>query len=451
KTARILGDIIFINISFITAFYLRYMGNIPPRNFNIYYNMIPYISLFTVIIINLYNLYKDQLKRSAADIFYSFIPISLITVIFTTVLSYFSYAFAFPRSVILISFPVMIIIMVLWRLGILFMEKRLTSPQKIVIIGNFDETSKILNNIEKSTNGGFKVKCIIVKEKELTKKQRTKKEDLEVDIYYGFANIRNILKDIKPDNVFVANGLLEKDKKNILYISLEESWDVSIIPDFYEIILSGARLEHIGELPVFELKVEERNESQVIKRVFDFSIALIGLIVALPIMIITAVIIKLTSKGPIFYTQKRMSKMGKRFIVYKFRTMVNNAEKKTGPVLASENDSRITTIGKFLRKTRIDELPQLINVLKGDMSFIGPRPERPHFVNQFENEIPDYKYRHHIKSGITGLAQVYGYYSSSPEDKLRLDLLYAHKSSFVFDLKIILQTIKVIFMKDKAK
>jgi lipopolysaccharide/colanic/teichoic acid biosynthesis glycosyltransferase len=130
--------------------------------------------------------------------------------------------------------------------------------------------------------------------------------------------------------------------------------------------------------------------------------------------------------------------------------MVNNAEKKTGPVLASKNDSRVTKVGQILRKTRIDEIPQLINVVKGDMSLIGPRPERPHFVEQFENSIQDYKYRHRIKSGVTGLAQVFGYYSTDPEDKLRLDLLYANKASFVFDLKIALHTIKVMFMGHKA-
>jgi lipopolysaccharide/colanic/teichoic acid biosynthesis glycosyltransferase len=130
--------------------------------------------------------------------------------------------------------------------------------------------------------------------------------------------------------------------------------------------------------------------------------------------------------------------------------MVNDAEKNTGPVLAQENDSRITKVGKILRKTRIDEVPQLLNVLKGDMSIVGPIPERPHFVEQFEKDLPHYKFRHHIKSGITGLAQVHGFYDTDAEDKLRMDLLYANRRSLFFDIRIILETLKVIFMGHKA-
>jgi lipopolysaccharide/colanic/teichoic acid biosynthesis glycosyltransferase len=176
----------------------------------------------------------------------------------------------------------------------------------------------------------------------------------------------------------------------------------------------------------------------------------VGLLITLPLTVPAVILIKLESRGPIIFAQERVSRFGQRFKVYKLRTMVQNAEKETGPVMTGENDSRVTKVGKILRKTRIDEIPQLYNVLKGDMSLIGPRPERPHFVEQFENKIPDYKYRHRIKCGVTGLAQIFGYYSTDPEDKLRLDLLYANKASFVFDMKIILHTIKVMIMSNKA-
>ena len=135
--------------------------------------------------------------------------------------------------------------------------------------------------------------------------------------------------------------------------------------------------------------------------------------------------IKLTSPGPVFYTQKRVGRNNKVFQLYKFRTMINNAEARTGPVLSSEKDGRVTKVGRILRMTRIDEIPQLINVLKGDMSIVGPRPERPVFVEKYCKELPDYAYRHMINTGITGLAQVSGKYSTSPQDKLRYDLLYA--------------------------
>lgn len=160
--------------------------------------------------------------------------------------------------------------------------------------------------------------------------------------------------------------------------------------------------------------------------------------------------IKVDSAGPVFYTQERVGRNGKAFRLYKFRTMVQDAEKSTGPVLATANDNRITRLGRFLRASRLDELPQLINVLKGEMSLVGPRPERQHFVDQFSQAIPHYIYRTHVKAGITGLAQVSGRYSTTPQDKLRFDLLYAKTYSPLSDLRIMFQTLKVIFMKDKS-
>lgn len=139
-----------------------------------------------------------------------------------------------------------------------------------------------------------------------------------------------------------------------------------------------------------------------------------------------------------------------KFKLYKFRTMIVNAEKKTGPVLAYDRDPRITPLGRFLRASRLDELPQLFNVLKGDMSIVGPRPERQHFINEFTKDIPHFKYRIMVKAGVTGLAQVLGKYTTSPEDKARFDLLYIRNYSLWLDLKIMLRTLKVVFLKDKS-
>lgn len=447
RILKIGGDVFFINLSFIISFLIRYLGSIPSKNFEAYIDVAPYISILSIILIQLYGLYDNQLKKNITDIFYSFIPISFITVVFTTVLSYFIYAFAFPRTVLIITLPIMITFMMLWRYSMLLIEKAVSKPDDLVIIGNVKEIEKVINNLLKSTNGGYNIKGIIIKDD-----QNILESNLlnDVKVCTSFKNLQSSLLEMDPDVVLIAHGISEKYKKQILYISLDQRWQVSIIPDFYEILLSGASLEHIGELPVFEMKVEEKCDEVIIKRIFDFIIALVCIVITAPVMIIVSILIKLTSSGPIIYSQERISKNGRTFKVHKFRTMVDEAENRTGPVLASENDNRITPIGKFLRKTRIDELPQLYNVLKGEMSFIGPRPERPFFVNQFEEKIPDYKYRHQIKSGITGLAQVYGYYSTDPEDKLRMDLLYAYKKSTLVDIKILLQTIKVIFIKDKA-
>jgi lipopolysaccharide/colanic/teichoic acid biosynthesis glycosyltransferase len=174
-----------------------------------------------------------------------------------------------------------------------------------------------------------------------------------------------------------------------------------------------------------------------IKRAIDFTIALFGLIISTPLWLVIVIAVKLNSRGPILYFQERYGKDGRKFRQWKFRSMIHDAEKKTGPVLASEEDPRITSVGWILRKTAMDELPQLINILVGEMSFVGPRPERPYLVdNQILDKVPNFHERHVIRPGLTGLAQVYGRYNTSPRDKLRYDLLYVENYNLFLDVKM---------------
>src|SRR5690554_1026026 len=444
KALKIIGDMLFVNLSFVIAFYIRYLGDIPEKNFSVYIELIPYITLFSLVLLYLYNLYANPLYQNTSDIFYSFIPVSIIITVFTTVLSYFVYAFAFPRSVLLIVVPVLILIMICWRYLYLAVEKSYMQPGKTAIIGEADGVERLLRNIEENTIGGYNIVSVLLREGNKLMKHPG------CDFFQDITDISNIIDSLDVDIVLLANGLTEEEKKEFFYLSLEQDWSVILVPDFYEIMLSGAVLENIGEIPVYEVNLLNSYKTKLLKRGFDILFSLVVLLITLPLMLIVALLIKLDSQGPVFFKQSRVSREGKPFNVYKFRTMIDNAEARTGPVLSSENDARVTRVGRILRKTRIDELPQLINVLKGEMSLIGPRPERPFFVNQYEKKLPEYKYRHNVKSGITGMAQVYGYYSTDPQDKLRMDLLYANKSSFLLDLKIILQTIKVILMKKKS-
>ena len=192
-------------------------------------------------------------------------------------------------------------------------------------------------------------------------------------------------------------------------------------------------------------------EQRILKRTLDIVVSVISLILLSPIMLITAVIVKLDSPGPIIYSQVRVGRFGKEFKVHKFRSMRQDAEAKTGPVLAGENDPRITKFGHFMRATRLDELPQLFNVLKGEMSIVGPRPERPFFVEQFIKEKPEYAYRHNVKPGITGLAQIAGKYNTTAYDKLIYDLIYIQEVSIKTDLIIMLQTLKVLITKESTE
>jgi lipopolysaccharide/colanic/teichoic acid biosynthesis glycosyltransferase len=197
------------------------------------------------------------------------------------------------------------------------------------------------------------------------------------------------------------------------------------------------------EFPLLRLP-EAAFSTEFMVRALDVVGSALILLLAAPVMVLVALFVKLTSLGPVLYKQRRVGEFGRMFTLYKFRTMVHDAEKHTGPVWATKDDDRITTAGKILRRTRLDELPQLFNVLKGDMSLVGPRPERPYFVRQHKAL---QGVRLVVRPGITGLAQVRGYYDLKPEHKLKYDYLYIQKRSFLLNLYILLQTIPVIFLK----
>ncbi len=446
NSIRIIGDVIFLNLAFLLAFKLRFGETIPSQNYNAYMKLTPYISVFAVLLFQMYNLYSNQLKRRIDEIFYTFIPATFIMVLFVGTVTYLTHSLAFPRSVFFISFPVLFITMVAWRYLTLAFERLLSKKEEIIIVGRGENTAKLIKNIAHSMHKSYNIKDVIIDNPDYLKDLN----HIEFNLFSEFDNLEDRLMEMEADIIFIASGLNEEEKKSAFYAALEKDWEVSLVPEFYEIMLSGSRLEQIGEMPVFEIIPPHKSIGFFFKRITDIFLSAVGLLLSLPLTLPVAVAVKLESRGPLFFTQERVSRQGEKFEVYKFRTMVNNAEKNTGPVLAQKNDSRVTKIGKFLRKTRIDEIPQLLNVIKGDMSIVGPRPERPHFVGQFEKELPHYKYRHFIKTGITGLAQVYGFYDTDAEDKLRMDLLYANKRSFIFDLKILLETLKVIFMGHKA-
>lgn len=199
----------------------------------------------------------------------------------------------------------------------------------------------------------------------------------------------------------------------------------------------------------------------VCKRIFDLVMSAFALIVLSPVFLAVAIAIKLEDGGKVFYTQTRLTKGCKEFKMYKFRSMCPDADKKLegllqynemeGPAFKMENDPRITKVGKFIRATRLDELPQLLNILKGDMSVVGPRPERMSFIEEFCKEIPEFAYRTKVKAGLTGYAQIYGKYNTCPYDKLRMDLMYIEHYSLQMDIKLIIMTIRIIFSKESTE
>jgi exopolysaccharide biosynthesis polyprenyl glycosylphosphotransferase len=223
---------------------------------------------------------------------------------------------------------------------------------------------------------------------------------------------------------------------------------IYVVPSPYEILIGRREHLRLHDIPLLEVLHDEPTSGGVfVKRIFDAALASVLLVIALPVMGVVAAAMLVVSGRPVIYRQMRVGKDGRPFIIYKFRTMHRRAEEATGPVLASENDPRVTVGGRLLRATRLDELPQLWNVLRGDMSFVGPRPERPEFVRQYEDEIQGYRERFKVRPGLTGYAQVNGEYHTSATTKLKYDLAYMYNRSFWLDLKILSETAKVMLTR----
>ncbi|MGN0505871.1 MAG: exopolysaccharide biosynthesis polyprenyl glycosylphosphotransferase [Lachnospiraceae bacterium] len=251
--------------------------------------------------------------------------------------------------------------------------------------------------------------------------------------------------------VFVC-GVHSHDRNVILKYCIANDIRLFVLPRVGDVIMSGAKRMHMFHLPI--LMVERYNPSMeylLLKRVFDLFASGLGLVLASPFMIITAIAIKICDGGPVLYHQRRLTKGGKEFDVLKFRSMRVDAEKDGAQLSSRDKDDRITPVGRFIRKVRIDELPQLINILRGDMSVVGPRPERPEIAEEYLKELPEFNLRLQAKAGLTGYAQVYGKYNTTPYDKLQMDLMYISNPSFVEDMKIVLATIKIIFLPDSTE
>lgn len=224
-----------------------------------------------------------------------------------------------------------------------------------------------------------------------------------------------------------------------------------VLPHVGDVIMMGAKHVELFSVPVYRImRAKPKVEYSIVKRAMDILLSLTGIILLSPFMLITALAIKCYDGGPVLYKQVRLTKDGREFEILKFRSMRVDAEKDGVARLASENDDRITPVGKVIRACRLDELPQLLNILRGDMSIVGPRPERPEIAEQYEQIMPAFSLRLQVKAGLTGFAQVYGRYNTDPYDKLRMDLMYINQMSFMQDLKLMFATVKVLFMREST-
>ena len=261
---------------------------------------------------------------------------------------------------------------------------------------------------------------------------------------------KNILEEIKQSEAVFVSNIPKKQKNLFLKFCYNYNKDIYIYPDVCEVIINCSNTLTIDDMTFLSIKDYNISfEQRFIKRFGDIVFSIAALIITSPIFLISAIAIKLYDKGPIIFKQKRLTINGKEFYLLKFRSMIVNAEKNFQSTMVKKNDYRITPVGKFLRRFRIDELPQFFNILKGDLSVVGPRPERIEHIKQFEKNLPEFKYRLKVKAGLTGLAQIIGKYSTTPKDKLTLDLSYIQKYSLWLDIKIILCTL-IVFLKPES-
>jgi len=419
-------DLAIVLFSIYITFMIKFDFNPPSFNYDSFVISAPWIGLAYLLLMFVFGL-NDILKQSLGETIYS-VFLTIISLMFITAfITFFMRGFSYPRTVLVVSTLVQFVLLSIWR-GIAWrIRRRGHGIKNSLVIGN--EATEYIS------------KKILLKQRDLYR--------IRYICSDKSSHLNSYLDEV--DVVFMCNDIDSNLKKEVVDACLAGRKSIYIIPDIYDIALLNSKLSKADDIPMLKVKkLGLTLEQKFLKRILDIVSSIFALILTSPIMIMVAFLIKKEDGGKIFYKQKRVTEGEKTFNVLKFRTMVMNAEKLSGPVLAGEDDPRITKIGKFIRSTRIDELPQFLNILKGDMSLVGPRPERPFFVEQFKNEIPDYKYRTLVKAGLSGLAQVWGKYSTTPEDKVRYDIMYIKNYSILLDLKLILQTIKIMFIKESS-
>lgn len=274
-----------------------------------------------------------------------------------------------------------------------------------------------------------------------------------VGIYHVDEVMNNKDELLGPAEWLFMCDLHSHDRNQLIKYSIEVGKSAYVIPRIGDALMTGADSIHLMHLPILLVRRHPASlEYLAVKRLLDILLSAAGLIILSPIIAVTALAIKANDGGDVFYRQDRLTKDGKVFKILKFRSMKMDAEKDGVARLSSgDKDDRITHVGRFIRKVRIDELPQLINVLRGEMALVGPRPERPEIAAQYQETLPEFSLRLQMKAGVTGYAQVYGKYNTTPYDKLLMDLLYTSKASLVEDFRIIIATVKILFMKESTE
>jgi len=430
----LLCDAIFVNLAILAALTLRFLGQIPQANLNAYLSLAPLLTLAYIICGWLYDLYEPEQLDTPWSTTAKVLPAAILGTIALTAIAFLGgpATVAFPRATLPIVLLLSPIFMLGWRLLFLRFGSIHWPEQRTLIIGCDQVALDLAVAIQKRAKWGWKLIDTLPSTK-------------------GLEHINETIRRFQINRVIVADPARLREFTEQLVMSEHEKLTVDVVPELYEAFIGRTHII-IGDIPLMRIVSGSiPRYHRLLKRCFDLGGAMILLILTSPIMLIAALAILISDGRPILYRQERVGRNMAPFRIVKFRTMIKNAEEQSGPILASEDDPRITALGHKMRKFRIDELPQIINILRGEMSFIGPRPERSAFVEEYLEKIPGYSERYRIKPGVTGLAQINGGYATTPERKLKYDLMYLYHQSFAFDIQITVETIKVVLAGKGAR
>ncbi len=423
-----LVDISLVNLGLYFAF-IFVTGDLQGFQLEPLFLLLPLISLVTALLFNNLGLYSRQLS-GLMPVIRALITGVIGLALFSVLFAFWTRAFIFQQGVFLAAPLLQLGLLVSWRLLYWRLELWIHGQKKLLVLGSAEEVEQALEKLMCLPRGVFEVVKVI-----------------------GPHQVAEFPKWLPQVDAVMITGALELETKNrVIRECFDSNREVFIVPGLYEIILTRAMITQVHDTPVVECRDMQITFSRLVsKRLFDLTLALVMAVLALPLLLFLSILIKATSPGPVFFAQERVGFRNRIFTLYKLRTMITGAEEKSGPVFSTEEDDRVTPVGRFLRATRLDELPQLYNVLRGDVSIVGPRPERPYFVTLFQKEMPEYNLRHLVKPGITGLAQVAGHYATNTRDKLRYDLYYVSDNSLLMDFRILLLTVPTLFNREAAK
>jgi exopolysaccharide biosynthesis polyprenyl glycosylphosphotransferase len=459
-----LTDVIIIFSSFLLAYWVRFYSplteivpvtkGIPPLSFYLYGSI--FVVVVWVAVFNAYGLYKSTRPKTAFDEFYLLAKGATLGFLIVLAFTFFYRGTSYSRATLVASWILGIVLLygerrIMAKLEHLF-TKRGYGVKKAIIVGTGEMGLSLYKRWKENPQLGYQL-IGLVEAGGKPENQTNLVDCPDIQVLGTINDLSLLIKEENVELVILALPLSYHQRIMEIILGCEDlKVEFQIVPDMFEIMAARAKVVSLDGIPLISLgRTPLEGWNRILKRSLDVTLSYAGLVLLSPVFAILAILIKFDSKGPVFYKQERLGRDGRRFVQYKFRSMIENAEKKTGPVFAQEDDPRRTKIGGYLRKYNLDEFPQLFNVLKGDMSLVGPRPERRFFVDKFKEGIPRYFLRHKVKSGITGWAQVNGLRgNTSIEERTKYDLFYVEDWSLAFDIKILLLTLKDWFSSKNA-